>query len=390
MKRFTRAMGAVVLGALVAGSLGNAGAQDAPDVALRAQLASIALDATTLPDGYTLEGEAFLTADQVATGSLEASALTDAGFVVQYVSIYKNPSTSGQIRSYASAWSDADAATAGFGVIEDETVTSPDSELTDAETSVGEEPRETTSGSYPNPDLANATVNTVDVTFRADRFLVGVAVETTDNSEVDVATADALAAEAEGRATAVVGGDSAEGTNVALVPQVLPVPGTELQAGFLTAGEVEQLYGLQGSSLGSLTSSWSQVVGLGQAATPQPFVAVGLTTFKDDAAAKAVLDQVSDLSPDLAGAEVVDGVAVEGADGVVGIRFTSAATGAADPDSFRIFFIRGASLAVIDVQGASSAEVAQSSAVAFATAQAACVGQPSCAAPKVPEDLRPS
>lgn len=396
MNRVHRTFGTVMLGAMLTGAVGAAGAQGslplaslqaASDPALRAQVASITLDAETLPGGYTFSGEAFLGADQIVTGDLDPAALTDAGFDAQYVSEYEESAGGSIIRSYVSVWPDADAATAGFALLEDEAVTLPGADVTDSEASVGEEPRETTTGTYTDPADESVTINTADVTFRIDRFGVGVAVETTDGETADAELASSLAAELEGRATAAVGGENPDGTDLAIVPQVLPVPGTELQSGFLNANEVETLYGLSGSSLGSLTSSWAQVVSVADGDVAPPFVAVGLTTFEDEEAAAAVLEQAGELGPALTGAEPIEGLAVEGADGVTGVRFISPATGASEPDSARLFFQSGSSIVVIDVQGAPSAEIAESSAVAFATAQAACIGQASCAAPEIPADL---
>lgn len=75
-------------------------------------------------------------------------------------------------------------------------------------------------------------------------------------------------------------GDSPDGTDLALVPQALPLAtlSPSLQAGFLGAADAESLYGLQGSALGGLTASWNDVVALGTDGVNAPFVTVGLTT----------------------------------------------------------------------------------------------------------------
>ncbi len=390
MSRFHRTLGALTLGSLLVSGSSAVLAQDATaDVNLRAQMAAITLDERALPDGFAFEGETFLTAEQVASGDLDAAALTDAGFVSQYLSVYRNDTEDVQIRTYASAWTDAAAAEAGFEVIEDESQANPDAELTDGEASVGEEPRETTTGSYTDPTDDNVTINTADVTFRVDRFLVGVSVETTDGEPADADLANALAAEVEGRATGAIGDETPEGADLALVPQVLPLQdlGRELQAGFLSPAEVEELYGLQGSALGSFTASWAQAVGLGQGDALQPFVAVGMTSFDADTDAQTVLEQAAELSPEIAGLEAVDGVTVEGAEQAVAYRFPSPAIGSTEVDSFRVLFVAGANVAVVDVQGAPSAEVAQQVATDLANAQAECIGATTCAAPTLPSKL---
>lgn len=391
MSRLDRTLGALVLGSLLVSGGSVAWAQDAAaDINLRAQMASMTLDESALPDGYVFEGETFVTADQVASGDLDAQALTDAGFVSQYLSVYRSDPEGVRIRTYASAWTDAAAAEAGFAVIEDEARTNPDAELSDEEASVGEEPRETTTGSYADPSDDSVTINTADVTFRVDRFIVGVAVETTSGEAADTELAGALAAEVEGRATGAVGNENPDGTDLALVPQVLPLHGlgTELQAGFLSPAEVEGIYGLQGSALGSFTASWAQAIGLGEGDDVlEPFVAVGITTFGEEADAQTVVEQATDLSPQIEGIEAVDGVAVEGASQTVAYRFPSPAAGATEIDSFRVIFAVGANVGVVDVQGAPSPEVAQQAATDLANAQAACVGQTSCTAPTLAGEL---
>jgi hypothetical protein len=390
MSRFRRTLGALVLGSLLVNGGIAVHAQDtAADANLRAQMAAITLDESALPDGFAFVGETFLTADQVASGDLDAAALTDAGFVSQYLSVYRNGTEGVQIRTYASAWTDAAAAEAGFGVIEDEGRTNPGADLSDGDASIGEEPRETTTGSYPDPADESVTINTADVTFRVDRFLVGVAVETTNGEPADTELAGALAAEVEGRATGTIGSQNPDGTDLELVPQVLPLQGLgrELQAGFLSPAEVEELYGLRGSALGSYTASWAQAVGLGEGDALQPFIVVGMTTFEADTDAQTVVEQAAELSPAIEGIEAVDGVTVEGAEQAVAYRFPSPAVGATAIDSFRVIFAVGTNVGVVDVQGAPSADMAQQVATDLASAQAACVGQTSCAAPTLPDEL---
>lgn len=393
MSCFRRALGALVLGSLLATAGSGVLAQDAAaDVELRARLAAITLDERELPEGFEFQGETFLTAEQAASGDLEASALTEAGFVAQYVSVYGNEDEDVRIRSYASTWIDAEAAEAGFELLEDEALTAPDGDLSDDDASVGEEPRETTTGTYPDPADDSVIINTGDVTFRVDRFLVGVAVETTDGDTADVNLAGALAAETEGRATGVIADQVPDGTDPGLVAQALPLQGlgSELQAGFLSPDEVERLYGLQGSALGSFTASWAQAIGVGEEDAQPPFVAVGLTEFDAEEDAETVVQQATELSPDIQGIEAVDGVTIEGADQAVGYRFPSPANEATEIDSFRVIFAVGETVGVVDVQGAPSPEIAQQAATDLATAQAACVGQESCEAPTLPDELKAS
>lgn len=391
MSRLRHTIGALLVGTAVAVAGQSSLAQESslPDVAVRAQMASITLDSTTLPGGYVFSGESFLGADQVAGANIPAEELTGAGFVAQYVSAYRNPDNGYNIRSYVSAWTDAAAAEAGFAIVEDEARTQPDGALADTGSPVGESPGETTTGTYPDAQNASVMVTGIDVTFRVDRFLVGATLETRDGSAPDAETVNTLAGTLEGRATAAIANESPEGTDLQLPPQTLPLAGLgqELQAGFLNPGEVEQLYGLQGSAMGEFTASWSEAIGLGEGDALQPYLSVGVTSFGAPEDASAIVDQIGELVPNADAAQLVDGVQVEGADAVAAFSFASAATGATEADSFRIVTVAGTTLVVVDVQGAPSVDVAQSAATQLVTAQLACIGQSECAAPSLPAEL---
>ena len=391
MSRLRHTIGALLVSTTLVVAGHGAIAQDSgsPDIALRSQMASITLDRATLPGGYIFAGESFLGADAVASADVPVDDLTEAGFVSQYVSAYQNPDNGYVIRSYVSAWTEAAAAEAGFGIIEDEARTAPEGTFSDTEAPVGEAPGETTTGTYPDAQDGSVTVTSVDATFRVDRFLVGASLETRDGSEPDTETVNTLAATLEGRATSAIANESPEGTDLQLVPQALPLAGLgqALQAGFLNTGDVEQMYGLQGSVLGGFTASWSEVIGLGEGDALQPFVAVGLTSFGSADDANAIIDQIGDLAPNASDAEPVDGVTIEGAGSVAAFTFASAVTGASDPDSFRVVAIADTMLVVVDIQGAPSLEVAQATATQLATAQVACIGQSGCAAPTLPTEL---
>jgi hypothetical protein len=387
--RLHRSLGALTVSALLLGTAGSALAQDNTpeaaggfDIATRSQLAAITLDASSLPDGYTFSGETFLTADQLAAGEVTGESLTSAGFVGYYVSEYENSSDGTTIRSYASAWNSGEDVQAGFDLLEDEAQTSPDGTFTDGTTEVGSDPREATTGTYPDPADETVTIGTNDVTFAVDRYLVGVALETSDGSEANAETVHTLAADLQSRADGVVAGTAPEGTNLELPASVIDISGlgTTLQSGFLNASEAEQLLGLNGSALGSFTASWVQSVGIGSSEAPAPFVTVASTSFADEAAATAVVEQAADLTPGLEGLTAADGVEVESASGVTAFSFSSDAVEGSDVDSFRVVFASGSTVTVVDVQGAPSAEVAQSAATELANADPGT-------APAAPEGL---
>lgn len=387
MSRLRQMTGTLLAASLLFGSSLAGLAQEAPadEAALRAQMASITLERISLPNGYVFTGETFLSADQVASGDLSADDLSGAGFVSQYLSVYSNPDTGHQITSYVSAWSDAEAATAGFDLIEDETRTHPDGTFEDSDAGVGEAPGETTTGTWTDN---NVTVSSIDTTFRMDRFLVGASLQTRDGSAPDPAVASGLAGAIEARATSAISGESPEGTDLALAPQALPlfVLGPSLQTGFLGPQDVEHMYGLQGSTLGDLTATWTDTVGIGDGSSA-PYLAVGLTGFATAEDAQSVIDQFADLAPRVEGAQQIDGFALEGASASVAFAFPGAATGAESPDSFRIAAISDTTLIVIDVQGVPTVDIAEAAATVLASAQLACLGESSCAVPDLPAEL---
>jgi hypothetical protein len=393
MNRLHRGLRVLALGAVLAGTVTTAAvstsyaqAAAAPDVTVRAQMAAITLDQESLPDGYAFVGEAFLTADQVASGDLKASSLTDAGFVGQYVSVYQNTSDKSRIRSYVSAWKDQASAEKGYALLEDEKTTDPKASLKDGDTSVGDAPHEISTGTYPE---GTNTIGTADVTFRSGSFLVGLAVEKTDGSAPSADTAQQLAKTEADRAATVIGGKNPDFADLALPAQALPLDGlgTEVQAGFISPAEAESIYNLTGSALDKLKASWTDTIGLGKTDAQVPYVTVSLTTFGSDTDAKAIVTGAKDLSPDLTNAKAVDGAKVDGADATTAFTFSSLATGATNADSYRVIYSKGATVVVIDVQGAKKVEDAQSAAQALATSQLACLGKTTCAAPAIPAAL---
>ncbi len=392
MNRLHRGLRVLALGAVLAGSLSAVAtpstfAQTQPqDVAMRASMAAITLDQETLPNGYSFVGEAFLDASQVASGTLDAKSLTDAGFQSQYVSIYENSGDNSRVRSYVSAWKDDAAAQKGFDLLENESAMSPGSALTDADTKVGDAPHELTSGTYKEGDK---TIGTTDLTFRSGSLLVGVAVEKTDGSAPDAATVDALAKMSAQRATDVASGKNPQFTDLKLPAQALPLQslGTEVQAGFVSPSEAESIYGHQGSELAKLTASWVSSVGLGKGDSQVPYVTVSVTTFAGPDEATAVVSKAADLVGSLSNAQPIDGAKVDGADSAAAFSFTSMATGGQTANSYRILYAKGNALVAIDVQGASSEDLARQAAESLAKDQMGCLGKSECPAPTLPKGL---
>lgn len=343
----------------------------------RATLAAIPLVTDDLPDGYRFVGEGFLNADSVAVPNIAPDALVGSGFETMYVSVYDNADAGGTITSYVSAWTDAGAAEAGFALLEDESRTAPGAGLTDAELDAGSGSAELTIGTVDANGISRAIA---DATFVVDRYVVGVNVETPADAAMDEAGVRALAATLEGRADAALAGQSPAGTNLSLPQVVLDIRplGTEVQAGYLSASEAEALYGVSGSSLSGIGTTWVSGVAAGGGA---PFVVIAASTFENPDNAARVVAQSADLMPVTIALQPVD-FGVDGAGSAKGYQYTSAASADGTPDSFRGVIQIASTVVVVDVQGAPSVDVAQAAVSSLLSGQMACTAD-SCSLPEI-------
>ncbi len=345
---------------------------DALDQAARAQLSAIPLTTADLPDGYQLSGEAFVGADSASVPGVEASSLTGAGFQGMYVSAYELQGGGGSIQSYVSMWTDHDAAVAGFALLEDDPTTDPNASLTDETLDVGDGPAELSTGTR---DSDGGQLSVSDATFVVDRYVVGVAIETTAEHVVDADTLDALVAAQESRVNAVVDGKAPGGVDLALPGKVLDTRplGVELRAGYITAAESETLYGVTGSSLGGIKASWVSLVGTGEGGGA-PYAVIAVSSFETADNAARVVEQADALVPLTVDLQPVEGFSVEGTDSARGFQYASTASADGTPDSFRGVAQVGTQVIVIDVQGASSVDAAQQAGSDLLTAEVACLG----------------
>jgi hypothetical protein len=372
---------ALMIASLALGSVPAAGAQEAaPDQQQRAAMAAIPLITSDLPEGYAFAGEGFLPAATVAsTFNVEEAQVTGAGFEGMYLSFYQAPDGGGTITSAVSAWTDAAAAEQGFALLEDEAVTTPGSDATDAELDAGTGSAELTTGTI---DTEGGTRAVTDATFVVDRYVAGVTVETPQDAPMDAAGIQAMVDALEARAGAVVAGQSPDGTDLTLPTAVLDLRplGSEIQAGYLSAGETERLYGVSGSSLSNLTASWVSGIVAGEGGEG-PAVVIAASRFPDADTAARVVEQSGDLAPVELELQPVD-IVVEGAGTVRGFQYAGPAAADGTLDSFRGVMQVDATVVVIDVQGAASVEAAQGAVTDLLTAQVACGGG-SCQLPEV-------
>jgi hypothetical protein len=387
MHRFRKIASAVATGAVLLGFVVPVNGQTPPatDPDPLVQLAAVTPGAEDLPTGYAFVGETFLSADQVSGPGIDAATLDEGGFVAQYVSVYENESTDQRIRAYASLWDDDALAEAGFALLEDETATNPNDALEDTGAEVGEDPRETTVGSYLDAD--GTTVGTADVTFRRGPMVIGVAHETLDGSEADQAIATDLATRIDERAQAVLNGESPSRTDLTLPASMISfaAEGNGLvQTGFLGPVEIESIYGVQGSLLGNTEASWIETTLIGSQDIGAPTVTIGLTTFGSADDARLTAEQAADLFGSLDNQQDVEAPAIEGADHVTAFAYSSNGD---SQDSFRLIYSAGTNLTVIDVQNAASEGGAEGAATAIAVAQMACQTGGTCEAPTLPAEF---
>ena len=198
---------------------------------------------------------------------------------------------------------------------------------------------------------------------------------------MDAAGIQAMVETSESRANAVAQGQSPDGTDLALPSTVLDIRplGAELQAGFLSAVETEALYAVSGSSLSGITASWVSGVMTGNGEGPAVVIAASM--FDDaDTAARAV-EQSADLVPVAIEPQPVD-IVVEGADMVRGYQYVSPGSSDGTVDSFRGVMLVGSTVIVVDVQRATSVDVAQAAVTDLLAAQVACSGG-TCQLPEV-------
>lgn len=345
----------------------------------RVQLAAVTPGSSDLPTGYTFVGETFLDADQASGPGIDAAAIQEAGFATQYVSVYENVDSGERIRAYASWWGDEAAATSGFEILENEGATNPNDMMEDSAAEVGEEPRETTTGSYLAAD--GSTVGMVDVTFRRGPMVIGVAHEKMDGSAADPAIAADLAARMDERAQTVLSGESPQHTDLSLPGNVISFAAegnAVLQVGFLGPAEVESIYGVQGSLLSGVNASWVETAMIGTTDPAGPTITVGVATFGSEDDARSTAEQAGDLFTPLENQEAADAPSIDGANATTAFRYTSEGV-----DAFRVVFAIGPMLTVIDAQGPGAEEAV----AAIVTAQAACQTGGTCEAPSLPESF---
>jgi hypothetical protein len=360
----------------------QAGAQtNELDTESRARLAAIPLIASEMPAGYTFAGEGFLPVERTGVQNVDPQQLVELGFQGLYRSDYRPQGAGGGISSYAWQWSDAAAAEEAFAIVEDETVTQPDAGATDAPLEAGTGSAELTTVTVV--DAAGATLSVTDASFVIDRYIVGVTVVTPVEAPIDPAAVTAMVDTLEARAGTALAGQAPAGTDLAVPGTVIDVRplGTEIQAGYLSAGESEALYGVTGSVLGGMRTSWVAAVATGEAGAA-PYISVSASVFEDADQAARVVAQSGELVPLTIDLQPVDAFAINGAESARGFQYASASSVDGSPDSFRGVIQIGTTVVVVDVQGATSLEPAFTTVTALLDAQVRCAAG-DCTLPEI-------
>lgn len=346
----------------------SASAQLPESTEIQAQAAAMTLTSEDLPTGFQLTGETFL--------PLPDPSVVE-GATARYVSVYTNIETGQEIRSYVVLFETEELATIGIEVLEG----NEEETLSDSPIEIGSGNAEITTGTYVTVD--GRTIGTADATFVRGNAVAGVAVDHPDGSEPDSQLATDLASSMDARVQDVQSGEIT--IDLTLPSQMVPFAesGTLVQAGFLSPGESEAIYGTQGSALSGLGSSWVQTVAFGEDGT-SPRVTIGVTTFASADEATEVVEQAGNIFQPLADQDQIDDVEVEGADSATAFRYTSREGSIADQESYRIIFSIGDVVTVVDVQGASDSETAEAAANAISQAQFTCQSENTCERPVAP------
>ena len=366
--RIRKIFSTMLAAVLLLTGLQTASAQLPESPEYQAQAAAMTLTSEDLPTGFQLTGETFL--------ELPDASIVE-GATARYVSVYTNIDSGQEIRSYVVLFETDEQAAAGIEVLEG----NEPGTLSDESVEVGSGNAELTTGTYETLD--ERTVGTADVTFHRGNAVAGVAVDNPDGSQPDSQLALDLADLLDTRIQDVQSGETS--LNLGLPELTVPFAegGTLVQAGFLTPGESEAIYGTQGSALTELGSSWVQTVAFGEDAAA-PRVTIGITTFASAEEATEVVEQSDNIFQPLADQEEIEDFSFEDADSVVAYRYTSRDGNIADQESFRIIYSQGDMVTVVDVQGASDTETAEAAANAIAVSQVACQNDGTCERPVAP------
>lgn len=343
----------------------------------RLDLAAIALDATDVGDGYTLAYESYTSPDGLG-GAVTSAEIEATGIRWLYQSQYASTDGSTQLRVYVEEYGSAADARKGFDLFEDESRTVTDPSITTKDEpglDAGQAPSEVTVATIPSANGGSGG-STVDATFRVDRLLLGVALDSTSKEPPSADELTDYANRLAERAQAVLDGDKLPDIDGALPGRLLDFAGSvNVNEGYVAFTDV---FGASApTEIGATyTSGYNRTIALGDPASgaPLPLVTVAVASFGDEATPLSILSSAVTVTPAYTGIERDEVEPIPGTSAVVGFRFANAFATAADApqDSVRLYVLIGTDLLIVEVQGAADADAARGAALAFAGQEVAC------------------
>lgn len=350
----------------------------------RLDLAAMVLDSTVVPEGFTLFYELYIPGERISadlTGGAVSQEEVDAtGLQWYYESVYISADGNTRLRSYVEQYADENGATAGFGLLEDETRLAPaGSSFTDGPgAGVGEEPSEISEGSL-QPSGTPMVITSVDSTFRTGNLLAGVSVDTVPGVAADKQLTIDLSKVLFDRIQTVRANQPLALIDYALPGQVVTLgpDWTGRDEGYLAATEI---YGAEaGATLApAFTSGYftNESPANSSSAFPVPLVSLNISRFADDSGPLQVFNMQGRLAPPFDGAAPIDLPPIPGSSITQAWSYLnpllSSAPGAT-ADSVRIVMAVGSYLVILDIQANKTLQGAQDAAVQIATAQVACL-----------------
>lgn len=345
-------------------------------------LAAMTLDSNQIPETFFLIAEYYTSPQEIAdgfAGQVDSEALFATGIQTFYQSYYAN-ADGNTLRTYIIAFDTEDGATAGFELFEDEETLVPNGDLRDSPglAGVGESPAEITSGTIEQGD--GTQQRTYDISYRIDRFEVGVAMETYDGSDVDDDLVDQLAVDLAERVQAVLGGEDIPGVDFDLPDQLIALDADTQIEGYQTASEAFLIDDPDLLPDGFVSGFYRGASFSRRVTSFLPFVTVGISSFESADDVEAALDDTEAIMPSLPDLDQLRGLDLDGADDIIGFSYSSP-DGNGEPDSIRLFVQIDDHLLVIDVQGMENAASAEESGLTIADAALSCALDGECRSP---------
>jgi hypothetical protein len=347
-------------------------------------LAAMTLDDTTIPSDFQLIAETYTSPDELAAsmiGQVTPEQIAATGMIGMYTSYYINRDRN-TVRTYIIEYKTVDGVQKGFDILENEQLLVPNGSFTDkpGPTGVGEKPSEITSGFSENGD--GTQTKTYDVSFRIDRYEVGAAMETFDESEPDGKVVDQMARDVADRVQAVLAGESVSGVDLSLPGGLLEFKQPTSFEGFETDAEAFAISNPNDAPAGYVAGYYKGVSYSQNVTTALPVVTIGLLTFESDNDVADALGKPESIMPSYTDLQELQRFAVNGADDVVAFSY-SAPSGQGQPDSVRVFAQVGDQMIVVDVQGMDTLKDATSAAADLTEAEINCAVDGDCADPGV-------